>query len=217
MNAPAKSPAKSGLVRSHTVRLSIDGNIAGHLNVMDHVGSVMPVRATITVALGGQAQGSQVARTASFAQPGPSVGNGQIVATVRSDEFGNFQISGLGPGVYSVVAQTGSLYGVFSLAVLEYDPNAPREEMTLNLTLVAAEEELSQGEEILPPYGAEPYGMTNGFGGGGGGGGGGGFGLGLVGLAALAGLAGIGDGGGDSALVSSPFFPGLDPGFSFGP
>ncbi len=167
----------------HRVRLAVDGFIPGSVKTLDKLGALMPARATISV-----------------------FQNGLLLTTTQSNEQGRFQLPGLRPGVYSVIADAGRHMGVFAVEVLPFrDPKllvAPVAftaatgegtqggEMALDLVLSTEVDDEPPMEQII-----EDYGYSAMSGGGGGGHGGGGMLLGLAGLAGLAGLGGLGGGG----------------------
>ena len=131
--------------------------------------------------------------------------NGKEVASARSDEFGSFQVPGLAPGAYSVMASSEEGFAAFPVQVLSQDPTVDQSKEILEIILIpAADAATEQSDEAAAAVVADDeccYPM--------GGGGGGGYGslLGLGGLAGLAGLAGI-DGGGryhPCAPTASPF------------
>lgn len=188
-------PASS--IVNQPVELDADGSLRGVVNVLDpRTGRHCEVR-DITV---------------HFLQ------GGRVVGTAVVEPTGDFVISGLVPGVYSVVG-TGK-DGVFAIGIdvvgagvqPAFNP-ASGDATPVSLRkahggfAIAAVRGLSQYEEELAeclPEEMCPFGAAYGGGGGGfGGGGGGGFPLGLLGLAGLAGLAGL-DGGDDA-----PASPGI--------
>lgn len=167
-------------VRLHAVHLRVDGNLAGRVSAMASSGALMPARATM-----------------SFGQ------NGQMINSSRSDERGNFQVVGIQPGVYSVIATGPDGFSAFSVQILPFDETAPMNMLLLDITLSPLEfmDWLRPVEPaaILRPV--TPYSTV------GGGGGGGGAGLGAaLGLAGLAGL-GAATGGGGGQSVASPAVP----------
>ena len=178
----------------HAIHLGVDGNLPGRVLALDGSGTAIPVRATIRF-----------------------VRDGQTVTTVRSDERGNFQVIGLRPGPYSVIAMNGrtmtgdarDYVGAAAVLVLPYDPTASPEQNLLTMILIPMEDlsqlvaELLGGENLpIPPGMMMPGGFPMM-----GGGGGGGEGLAaLLGLAGLAGLAGS-QGGARVPPVASPFVP----------
>ena len=176
---------------NYVVRLRVDGNLAGRVSALDSKGMLIPVRAGIQF-----------------------VRDGRTVATVRSDEMGNFQAIGLQPGPYSVAAtgrtmtaDTRQYIGGMGVLVLPYDPTASPDELLLHLILMPAEdlsELVGKGEALLPPEAMIPGGFPMM-----GGGGGGEDALwGLLGLAGLAGMAASqGQGRGAAPPVASPFAP----------
>ncbi len=168
-SAPATRPVPqpdNGTKTSYTVvvHLRVDGNLAGRLSMIDPSGKRIPARANV-----------------SFLQ------NGQVVASAQSDEFGRFQVTGLRPGVYSVIASGPDGFAAVSVQVLPFAADASKEQVTLELTLVPLGDTLSDmlAGETTAAAATTPSGATGGSGGGGGGGGG--FGL----LAAGLGIAGL--------------------------
>jgi hypothetical protein len=169
----------------NTVNLRVDGNIAGRARMIDASGNLVPMRATI-----------------SFMQ------DGRVVTVARSDESGNFQVVGLRPGTYSVVAIARSASGeayvsAFSVQVLPFAEETPNGQQLLDITLMPANDLMKllgqQASGTPPPSQPQPY---MGSGGGGGGGGLGAL-LGLAGLAALA-AAGQQDGQNEPASPNVP-------------
>ncbi|MGQ9574323.1 MAG: carboxypeptidase regulatory-like domain-containing protein [Thermoguttaceae bacterium] len=170
---PAEPPAKAPLVpeipapkqakRPAVVRLHVDGNLAGRVSSLDASGNRVPARAQI-----------------SFFR------NGEVVAVAHSDEQGRFQVTGLEPGVYSVVASGAEGFAAVSVQVLPYAQQAAKEELVLELTLVPGEEADALAGMLMqtPACLAAPAGSACGCCGGGGGGWGLlGVGLGAAGMA----------------------------------
>jgi len=180
------------------VHLAIDGNLPGRVVRAANLAITRPPgQAQVSVA---SATNTSLRAKISFLQ------DGQIVNEVMSDESGRFQVVGLQPGVYSVVAVGRSASGIVSVEVLPYEANLSKELTVLTIPL----DELSM-EELdalsLVPEGALPVMYETAAGGGVGGGGGGG--MGMAGLAAglgglAAGLAGGGSGGGGPASPAIP-------------
>jgi len=181
------APASPSL---HRVHLAVDGNVPGSVKVLDKLDMPMPVRAAISV-----------------------FRDGLLVSTTHSNEQGRFQLPGLLPGVYSVIADAGRNMGVFAVEVLPHkraaiaaapvaltaaaSEGSEDGETTLDLLLSAETDDTST--EVAP---MQPLYAPMMSGGGGGGGGGGGMLLGLAGLAGLAGLGGLG--GGSAASPATP-------------
>ena len=167
--APISTPAALSGQRFHAVNLRVDGSLAGRVSVIEPSGMLKPVRARI-----------------SFVQ------NGEEVASVRSDEWGRFQVPGLEPKVYSVLAKGQEGFGAFSVQVLPYDKDVDKARMLLDLTLAPAEDAKLLSEMLAEAASGNPDGTEEEDAVVSGGGGGGGYGalLGLGGLAGLAGLAG---------------------------
>jgi hypothetical protein len=180
-DAAVPTRAASSLYRVH---LAVDGHVPGSVKILGKAGVLTPVRATVSV-----------------------FQNGLLLTTTHSNERGHFQLPGLRPGTYSVIADAGRYMGVFTVEVLPYKKEkaavtpvsltaaegeeTPDGEMTLDLVL--ANEVDDETEDELPIVDGYPM-----MSGGGGGGGGGGALAGLLGLVGLAGLGGIGGGGGAS-------------------
>lgn len=89
---------------SRAVRLRTDGNLVGRIMGADAVEGQKPIRARIALAQ-----------------------SGQVVHSVRSDETGYFQISGVRPGAYSVVVAGQSGFTTFSVQVLPFQQQAAAE------------------------------------------------------------------------------------------
>jgi hypothetical protein len=181
VEAAVPVPAASTLYRVH---LAVDGNVPGSVKVLAKLDIAMPVRATISV-----------------------FRDGLLVSTTHSNEQGRFQLPGLLPGVYSVIADAGNHMGVFAVEVLPYKREAvagapvaltaatsdgAEDDGEATLDLLLSTEADDTPTEAVP---MEPLYAPMMSGGGGGGGGGGGMLLGLAGLAGLAGLGGLGGGG----------------------
>ena len=184
----------------HSIPLRVDGNLAGRVGMLDSMGQHVPARVRVTF-----------------------VRNAQVVGSARSDETGAFQVPGLRPGVYSLIAVGKDGFGACSIRVLPFaggnlDPTRPLYggaaleppllEMTLiplsdymlATTLISEEAPGVLGQPItLPP--AVMTSTPEAVAGGGGGGGGEGFAP-LMGLSGLAGLAGLGGGGAGGAPAS---------------
>jgi hypothetical protein len=79
------------------VRLRVDGNLAGKATTMDDVGAGIPVRGKIHF-----------------------IRYGKVVTSARIEETGAFQVIGLEPGVYSVVAVGSGGVGVTRVQVLPF-------------------------------------------------------------------------------------------------
>ncbi len=174
----------------HTVSLRVDGNLAGRVCTMDATGQRTPARARVAL-----------------------VRNGQIVGSTRSDETGHFQVPGIRPGVYSVIAVGNDGFGAFAVHVLPFDRGAvldntrpfdggsaadpsllditmvPFSDYQLAMALAAEEMPGAFGQPVteVPPAATTPEAEA---------GGGGGGGEGFAPLMGLSGLAGLGAGGG---------------------
>lgn len=174
------------------VHLSADGNLAGRVTTIDTAGGLRPATVSMTFAQGGR-----------------------VVATTATLELGRFQVNGLQPGWYSLISVGKDGVGIIPVHVLQFDPNAPREDQTLNTSVVPTSDyqvmqrSLSEYLPNQPPVGPNgapletiPSGNTPMPIGGGGGGGGLGAVLGAAGLGL--GLGGIGgnSGGGGPAPAS---------------
>lgn len=180
-DAAVPKSAASSLYRVH---LAVDGHVPGSVKVLGKSGVLAPVRATVSV-----------------------FQNGLLLTTTHSNERGHFQLPGLRPGTYSVIADAGRHMGVFAVEVLPCrkekaaiapvaltttaGEETPDGEMTLDLVLSNEVDDETEDESPI----VDGYPMMSG---GGGGGGGGGALAGLLGLAGLAGLGGLGSGGGAS-------------------
>ena len=182
---PAGPPRNGGAQGGSTViYLRVDGNLAGRVSILDASGNRVPARAHV-----------------SFLQ------SAQTVRAADSDEQGRFQVAGLEPGVFSVIASGPDGFAAASVQVLPYAQDAPKEQLTLNLTLVPASEAdslsalLADSEGIAPLSTQGAGGCCGGGGGGGGFGGVGGWGL----LGAALGAAGLGVG--IAALAKEPASP----------
>ena len=137
---------------SVVVYLRVDGNVAGRVNVLDASGRRLPAKAHISLIRGGK-----------------------TVSAVDTNERGQFQVHGLQPGVYSVIASGPDGFAVLAVQVLPYTEDAPREKMLLDLTLVPSDDADALSKLLAqtdPPEPADPP-VTQGqpMSGGGGGGG----------------------------------------------
>jgi len=185
----------------HRLHLRVDGNLPGRCIVQVSSGKSLPARAKVVVlkdadvGTGSAAVAGGRFQTVAFRSHG-ILRTGQVVTETRSDESGRFQIIGLRPGSYSVVATGRDTVGVSLLTVLPYEANMAKEKSFLNITMVSSAEDgqTQQEQEIVYPYAME--GEAIGVGGGAAGGGGGGIMSGLAGLAGVSGLAGLGGLGG---------------------
>jgi len=99
------------------IHLSVDGSLAGRVEVFNAGGTAQPVQAQI-----------------AFIQ------KRQVIATVRSDEQGRFQAVGLRLGVYSVVGKSSDGWAAFSVRVDPFDADSPLEQRVLNVCLIPASE-----------------------------------------------------------------------------
>ena len=165
----------------YRVHLAVDGHVPGSVKVLDATGVLIPVRATISV-----------------------FQNGLLLSTTHANERGRFQLPGLRPGMFTVIADAGTHMGVFAVEVLPCkdgkdpfapvsmttaaDDGSPEGTDTLDLILMNPTDGEGLVEEVIVDEG---YAVMSG----GGGGGGGGALVGLLGLAGLAGLGGLGGSG----------------------
>ena len=196
--APTAREARGGSgVRFHNVYLRVDKNLAGRASLLGPSAERLPARVRIAFVRGGQ-----------------------VVQSTRSGEGGLFQVPGLAPGLYSVIAAGREGVGVCAVSVLPYQaaegmsrptasqagavrarsaafeadspPKPAGDQTLLDITLIPA----SDVEVLLAMLAEEvpeigpPVGAASGATTGGGGGGGG-AGLGLLGLGGLGGLAGL--------------------------
>jgi len=201
-SGPANPVAKiESIAQSKTmlrVHLAIDRNLPGRVVRAANLAlTLAPGQAEVSLAPVGN---TSLRAKISFLQ------DGQIVNEVMSDESGRFQVVGLQPGVYTVVAVGRGASGIVAVEVLPYEANLSKE-LTV-LTIPLDELALAELDALAPvPEGALP--MMYQTAAGGGVGGGGGAGMGLAGLAAglgglAAGLAGGGAGGGGPASPAIP-------------
>jgi hypothetical protein len=172
------------------IRLRIDGNLVGRTFVLDATGRPQPVRARVSLLHGGQ-----------------------VVATTQADEWGRFQIVGIQPGVYSVLAAANDYVAAMSVHILPFDENAAGNALVLNVSLLPASE-LEMFKGLVGPVAPAATGVSTpaaaaSAGGAAAGGGMGGLlgaagaGLGAAGVAGAGGESGVGGGGG----VASQFLP----------
>lgn len=196
-SAQEKSPRR--------VHLAVDGNLPGR---------VVRAEALVKKSLAGEAKVTLASNKAGKPMtPGKNVPvrakiwffqNGQVVNEVKSDPSGRFQVVGLTPGKYSVVAMGEGAAGAVSVELLPYQPDLAKESTVLTIALGEPPTE-ENAEETRQEEFVE-YGFPSGGGAVGGAGGGGGAMLGLVGLAGLGGLGGLGGGGGGGP-PASPVVP----------
>jgi hypothetical protein len=176
----------------HEMSLTTDGNVPGNLRVFDDAGNLVPARVTLF-----------------FLQ------NGQVVSQSRANEQGDFQASGLQPGIYSLVAAGQSGFAAMGIRVLPPPdrPEAPKAntigrarevsnaragQLRMNMSMIQPVDvrtsfQLAQRENAggmggfpgFPGGGAPGGGFPGGGLPGGGGGGGGGGGFGIGGLGGL--------------------------------
>lgn len=181
--APASPPPNGKVPASHitAVHLQVDGNLKGRLNTVDSSGKPSPTQGKV-----------------SFLQ------NGQVIAAVQADVGGVFQVPGLKPGVYSVIASGPEGFAAMTVQVLPFVAELPDAEKTLEMTLVPLNEAdaLSSLLAQTPPGNPVPPGVAAGGGGYGGGGGR----LGAFGMIGAA-LGAVGMGLGIGALAQEKASP----------
>jgi len=197
--APSRAEGTALAYRgSQGIRLRVDGNLAGRVCALDPTGQYVPVRAKVAF-----------------------IRNAQVIGSARTDEMGNFQVSGLRPGVYSLIAVAREGLAAVSVRVLPFERAAadptrlfdgaeaaepplleiaviPFSDYQLAMSLVAEELGGFPGQPAAaPPAPQAPQAGAPG-------GGGEGFAP-LLGLGGLAGLAGLGGAaGGAPASPSKP-------------
>lgn len=170
------------------VHLAVDGNMAGRVFTYDDSGVAQSTRARIALLRGGQ-----------------------VIATTRADEWGRFQIIGIQPGVYSILAAADDRLAVAAIRVIPFEQNGINNPSVLHIGLAPANElDMLKGMlgPVPPAAAAAPAPTPAAAGGGGGGGGLGGL-LGAAGMGlGAAGLGGGGEGGaGGGNGPSSLFLP----------
>ncbi len=153
--------------RQHTVYLRVDGNLTGRVSRFLSSGAFVPAQARV-----------RLMREAS------------VAASARSDDDGSFEIVGLEPAVYWVIADGLEGCTAFSVRVLPVDISVTEERMWLHMTLVPcstmgqlANDPVAEREMQPPTPPVCPMAPVRA--------GGGGAGAALAGSAGLAGLAGI--------------------------
>lgn len=99
------------------VHLMVDGNFAGRAFVLDGLGKPRPVRARIALVRGGQ-----------------------VVASTQADEWGRYQIVGVQPGVYSVLAAANDYVAAATVHVLAFEPNGANNPAMLSISLLPSSE-----------------------------------------------------------------------------
>lgn len=108
--ARAELPADGPWYANHELPVRADGNLPGELRVFDESGNLVPARVRLF-----------------FLQ------DGETIVQTRPDEQGNFQVVGLTPGVYSVVAAGPEGFGAFSVRVLPAtEPEGPPKTNTIS-------------------------------------------------------------------------------------
>jgi hypothetical protein len=188
---------------SYTAEIQSDGNLRGVLQLID---AKMPVDGVAQVTF---------------------IRNGTRIARATADENGVFQVRGLIPGTYSVVATARNRFAAFSLTVLPHQlpqggaelkqagfARANQTEFTIPLTAASdfqlisqvVQEEAPPETETPPPPGTIPV-TTGGGGGGGGVGPGGGGGMAAIFATGLGVAAGLAFGLDDDDPPASPSTP----------
>lgn len=177
------------------VHQRVDGNVAGRIFYFDDLGAAHPTRAQINV-----------------------VEHGQIVASVRADEWGRFQVVGLRPGTYSLLVASPHGAAAAAIRVIPFEVNALNNPSLLNISVIPPSElnllndmlrQVEPAGAATPP--AAPPNPAAGAAGGGGGGLGGllgaaGMGLGVSGLSGggAGGAGGAGPPGQASQFIPNP-------------
>jgi hypothetical protein len=178
-------PPKTGTgqgTSSVAVYLRVDSNLAGRVSVLDPGGKRRPAKAHISFIRGGKT----------------------VSAVDASD--GRFQVRGLPPGVYSVIASGPDGFAVVALQILPYAKDGPNDPSLLDITLVPSDDADALSKLLAPEpadlaappatEGVPVYGSGGGSGGGGGG----------LGIAALA-MGAVGMGLGIGAIAKGPASP----------
>lgn len=201
--AMTREVAEEAWYDKHELSLTSDGTIPGNLRVFDENGSLVPARVKLFF-----------------------VREGQVVSQTLPNEQGDFQVTGLQPGIYSVIAAGQSGFAAMGVRILP-PPNRPeapkantigkvREvsqplglQFRMNLPLIQPVDVRTAfqlaSQQNAGGLGSFPGGTPFGTGGGAlGGGGGGGVGGGLGGAGGLTSAAiGAMVAGGVAAAVSS--------------
>jgi hypothetical protein len=99
--ADTRVAAEEAWYDKHELSLTSDGTIPGNLRVFDENGSLVPARVKLFF-----------------------LREGQVVSQTLPNEQGDFQISGLQPGIYSVVAAGQSGFAAMGVRILP-PPNRP--------------------------------------------------------------------------------------------
>lgn len=99
--ADAHEAAEEAWYDKHEMSLTSDGTIPGNLRVFDENGSLVPARVKLFF-----------------------LKEGQVVSQTLPNEQGDFQVSGLQPGIYSVIAAGQSGFAAMGVRVLP-PPNRP--------------------------------------------------------------------------------------------
>jgi len=186
---PADAPATDA-ASALSVRLRVDGNLAGRVAVLDSLGQVVPVRARIVL-----------------------VRSGQVIAAARSDDTGAFQMLNVAPGPYSVMAVGREGLAAFAILVVPFDGSADGNGQSadangqfLTVSLVPfGDYQLAAGlmglqAPVAAPIPTVPMEPVPAFGGGRGG-------EAFMPLVGLSGLAGFGGGVGGGEGVEKPASP----------
>jgi len=121
--APPRRDAQLGVAmpaghgsRQHTVYLRFDGNLTGRTSRFLDSGALVPAKSTVCL-----------------------VRDSAVLASVRSDEQGNFQFVGLTPGVYGFIAGGEAGYTAFSVRVFAPDEDVTEDRRWLHATLIPRE------------------------------------------------------------------------------
>jgi hypothetical protein len=150
--------------RQHTVHLRADGNLTGRVSRFLSSGAFVPAQARVRL-----------------------IRDSGVVASARSNDHGMFQLTGLDPAVYWVIADGLEGCSVFSVRVSAPDASIAEERMWLHMTLAPRStlDQLSSDPvaecEAQPPLCPVAQGEACR----------GGAGAALIGSAGLAGLAGV--------------------------
>jgi hypothetical protein len=127
------------------VYLREDGNLVGRLTTLNASDVRVPVRGYVLF-----------------------IRKRRVVARAESDEWGRFQVVGLPPAVYSVIARGKSVsssiyddeappvYAAVSERIVTYEEGAPKGQYTFDLSLITTAAEKVGEEAALLPAGAVP-------------------------------------------------------------
>lgn len=99
--ADSRVAAEEAWYDKHEMSLTSDGSIPGNLRVFDENGALVPARVKLFF-----------------------LSEGQVIAQTLPNEQGDFQVSGLQPGIYSVVAAGQSGFAAMGVRILP-PPNRP--------------------------------------------------------------------------------------------